>query len=245
MTDVFIILFAAHLVGDFYCQSKGLSLKKTNQYRYVLLHGLYYAIAALVFLVFQPTLAVLLLSLGFAGFHLIIDTGKFFILKSTKLKGINPGKFMYAGDQILHVASLVLLAAVLFDTLQVRPLFANFLMRYDWSMTTVVRLILLFLLIFKPANVTFRNLFGQLKPEDDLAKAEQDRRAGAVIGNMERLLIALLMLLGQYTAIGLVLTGKSIARYKKIAEEKSFAEYYLIGTFYSLIVVIGPFMILC
>jgi hypothetical protein len=57
-------------------------------------------------------------------------------------------------------------------------------------------------------------------------------------------LIALLLLVGQYTVIGLVITGKSIARYKKIADEKDFAEYYLIGTFYSILAVLVPFLIL-
>lgn len=32
------------------------------------------------------------------------------------------------------------------------------------------------------------------------------------------------------SAIGLVLTAKSIARYGRISKEKNFAEYYLLGT---------------
>ena len=38
-----------------------------------------------------------------------------------------------------------------------------------------------------------------------------------------------------YATIGLVLAGKTIARYKRL-EEKNFAEYFLIGTFTSMIV---------
>ena len=42
--------------------------------------------------------------------------------------------------------------------------------------------------------------------------------------------------LGQYSALGLVLTAKSIARYDKITKDPDFAEYYLLGTLMSVIV---------
>ena len=44
--------------------------------------------------------------------------------------------------------------------------------------------------------------------------------------------------MNQYSAIGLVLTAKSIARYDKIAKEPDFAEYYLLGTLLSTVAVI-------
>ena len=40
----------------------------------------------------------------------------------------------------------------------------------------------------------------------------------------------------QYSAVGLVLTAKSIARYDKISKDKDFAEYYLLGTLISTLV---------
>ena len=39
----------------------------------------------------------------------------------------------------------------------------------------------------------------------------------------------------QYSAVGLVLTAKSIARYDRISKDQSFAEYYLLGTLLSTI----------
>ena len=45
----------------------------------------------------------------------------------------------------------------------------------------------------------------------------------------------------QFSAIGLVLTAKSVARYNKIAEDKDFAEYYLLGTLLSTVLVIVMF----
>jgi hypothetical protein len=62
--------------------------------------------------------------------------------------------------------------------------------------------------------------------------------AGAVIGTLERALVLTLVLTSQYTAIGLALTAKSIARYKEL-EDRRFAEYYLIGTLASILFAIG------
>ena len=68
-------------------------------------------------------------------------------------------------------------------------------------------------------------------------------RAGRVIGILERWLIMVLMLSGQYAGIGFVLTAKSIARFKNFDQEQ-FAEYYLMGTLYSALFAIGLSLIL-
>lgn len=60
------------------------------------------------------------------------------------------------------------------------------------------------------------------------------RGAGAIIGFLERALVLTFVLLNQYTAIGLVLTAKSIARYKEL-EDRRFAEYFIIGTLGSML----------
>ena len=58
--------------------------------------------------------------------------------------------------------------------------------------------------------------------------------AGALIGFLERALTLTLVLADEYTAIALVLTAKSIARYKELQDQK-FAEYYLVGTMTSIL----------
>ena len=39
-------------------------------------------------------------------------------------------------------------------------------------------------------------------------------------------------------------TAKSIARYKKIADDPEFSEYYLLGTLLSAMLVIGTYMVI-
>ncbi|MCX6640429.1 MAG: hypothetical protein NTW14_08120 [bacterium] len=60
------------------------------------------------------------------------------------------------------------------------------------------------------------------------------RGAGAIIGILERALVLTFVLINQYTAIGLVLTAKTIARYKEL-DDRQFAEYYLVGTLTSVL----------
>ena len=58
--------------------------------------------------------------------------------------------------------------------------------------------------------------------------------AGAVIGVLERIFTLTFVLIGQHTALALIFTAKSIARFEELKNRK-FAEYYLIGTLSSLL----------
>jgi len=60
------------------------------------------------------------------------------------------------------------------------------------------------------------------------------KRAGAIIGVLERMLVLTLVLLGQYAAIALIFAAKSIARFEEL-KDREFAEYYLIGTLSSIL----------
>lgn len=61
---------------------------------------------------------------------------------------------------------------------------------------------------------------------------------GAYIGVIERVIIASLVALQQYSAVGFVFAAKSIARFKRMEESQEFAEYYLIGTLTSFVIAI-------
>lgn len=68
------------------------------------------------------------------------------------------------------------------------------------------------------------------------------KHAGAIIGVLERIFTLTLVLIGQYTAIALILTAKSITRFNEL-KKRDFAEYYLIGTLSSILfsILIGIF----
>ena len=82
------------------------------------------------------------------------------------------------------------------------------------------------------------------KTEENEEIKENIKGAGEIIGYMERLLMAIFFCLGQYTAVGFIIAAKSIARYDKISKKGAFAEYYLIGTLYSVLVTLLAFALL-
>lgn len=70
------------------------------------------------------------------------------------------------------------------------------------------------------------------------------KKTGAIIGFLERVIILLFINIGQFSAIGLILTAKSIARYEMISKNQQFSEYYLIGTLTSFLSAILAYCIL-
>ncbi|WP_430790672.1 DUF3307 domain-containing protein [Virgibacillus flavescens] len=61
---------------------------------------------------------------------------------------------------------------------------------------------------------------------------------GKYIGIFERILIAVFIVINQYSGLALLIAMKTLARFKQF-EDKDFAEYYLIGTLLSLIMGVG------
>jgi len=68
------------------------------------------------------------------------------------------------------------------------------------------------------------------------------KRAGAIIGILERIFTLTLVLIDQYASVALIFTAKSITRFEDLKNRK-FAEYYLIGTLSSILfsVLVGIF----
>ncbi len=74
--------------------------------------------------------------------------------------------------------------------------------------------------------------------------SNDEKKAGGFIGFLERFIIVIFLAINQYSAIGLILTAKSIARYDKISKDQTFAEYYLLGTLLSAIIAIIAYFLI-
>ena len=83
--------------------------------------------------------------------------------------------------------------------------------------------------IFKAANIKVN------KGNDDDNTGDLPN-AGKLIGNVERFLSLLFVLLGQYEAVGFIIAAKSILRFAEGDKAKS--EYVLIGTLLSFSIAI-------
>ncbi len=97
-----------------------------------------------------------------------------------------------------------------------------------------------FVFLGSPSNHIVRCMLGKdtgLIPQDDDTYPDPATiRAGRAIGTLERWIMAIFLALGQYSAMGLTLTAKSIVRFSKIEKDPAFAEYYLLGTLYSMLI---------
>lgn len=98
------------------------------------------------------------------------------------------------------------------------------------------------LLCMNEANMLVRIVIErlELKPESKQVKNDtwqpigNEYKRGRVIGMLERLTLFFLILEGQYSALGFVIAAKTMARFKNL-EDRDFAEYFLVGTFLSLV----------
>jgi len=73
--------------------------------------------------------------------------------------------------------------------------------------------------------------------------SDSEKKIGLKIGLIERFLVIVFVAVGQYGALGLILAGKSLARYEDL-KDKAFAEYYLLGTLLSFLFgVIGGLLV--
>ena len=129
---------------------------------------------------------------------------------------------------------------------------------YGVPTRTILQWLLLIILMHSPANTTMKIAFEKFQVPDKkvywLQSFLDDKTgnhitatipgAGALIGTMERLITCLLMDLGQYALIGLIFTSKSVARFDRISKDQAFAEYYLLGTLYSVLFVIIAYRII-
>ena len=148
---------------------------------------------------------------------------------------------IYIIDQIIHVITIYILCYVIardIKSIDVLEVFKTITV----PKAEILRITLMFLLILKPINVTFKKILNNIKPVGNEIDHKEDKNNGQLVGCLERMLVLILLLVGQYTAIGLVFTAKSISRYDKIAKNKQFAEYYLIGTLFSLLSTIIIFL---
>ncbi|MFA6540794.1 MAG: hypothetical protein WCT99_04265 [Bacteroidota bacterium] len=74
---------------------------------------------------------------------------------------------------------------------------------------------------------------GRKTTEEAEALDREEERTGEVLGILERWLILIFVLAGNYGAVAFVFAAKSVARFS-VLDDKDFAEYYLLGTLLSV-----------
>lgn len=221
MCRLLILQLLAHIVSDFYLQTEESCKDKANnafKSKHLYIHALITFVCAWLF---SLNVGYWWAALIIAVLHLIIDG-----LKSVckKLKGA------FFIDQLLHLA--VIVATVLFYNKLSAVTLPTWL-----SETKVLLWIVAFVFCLRPANFIIKNIFKDAKISvPDGGEENSLPNAGRIIGNVERLLTLIFVMMGQYEAIGFLLAAKSLLRFRETDTVKS--EYVLVGTLLSFAIAI-------
>lgn len=238
--EILMILLFAHILSDFYFQTESMAEKKENSFKYIVIHSIVYGLITsitvkLICKNFQNKyLWIIIIS------HFIIDAVKFFLKKNRVIKKYE--KYIFIIDQAIHIAILMIVTYFMVksnNSYRYNLVIQDMLNVMGISIQSIIILLVQILLVHKPANIFIVNIMQSYKPIDkENDSSENTKKAGRVIGTLERIIMLFFLLIKQYSSVGLVLTAKSIARYNKISEDKEFAEYYLLGTLLSTICVL-------
>lgn len=211
-------LIVAHLLTDFILQPKSwIDDRNKNHFASgkLYLHGLVTGTVALIFagLSYWPVALIILVT------HILID-----VWKSYQRESIT----YFIIDQVMHF--LVIVACWFFLFIPKHQLTGFFndiaIDKRLWILVTAT------IFLTTPAGI----LIGQLTRgwREQIANPESLANAGKWIGIIERMIVFIFVLLGEYAAISLLIAAKGIIRFNEKDRPEVKTEYLVIGTLMSI-----------
>ena len=242
-------LIIAHILGDFYlqtkksCENKFLySAKGKSLWLHSLIMGVLSWIAIWDFRGWW-------LALGIMIIHFLTDWLKSYIqVKWNIFKIENPEHvklvdgtnkrhdlWVFLIDQILHIGVIILFANIWLAANNDWQQF-GWLQEFAVSHPLRAKTIVAMLLALKPANILILLLLGACKVTITPTENEEhgNFHSGELIGWLERGLMLLFVVMSQYEAIGFLIAAKSILRFNEASSGSEKSEYVLTGTLLSL-----------
>jgi hypothetical protein len=209
MFETFTALLLAHALADFSFQSNWM-VRHKHQAKAMVAHG---AVVGLTLIVCLGSLHLSLLWLTLL--HMAIDYAK------TRAGKTGASLTAFLADQAAHLVSIVALATWLPNLWQ-SGIWTNTAAQIPAVMALIAGGIIAIRaggfaigLLMQPfANHTPEGLPG----------------GGRLIGQLERGLIFVMVLLGQPEAVGLLIAAKSILRFGTVKDDRAASEYVIIGT---------------
>lgn len=247
-SNIIVLLLIVHVLGDFYLQSEKLAKAKRICFSALLKHIALFIIPVAIISILFWSKAIILCLIIMTITHFIIDCFKFIFEKntysdSTRVKEFeksSKSSYLYAIDQLIHLLVIIILSYFFSKSGESLKVLSILEFNID-KVFIILKFFLMYSLVLKPVNISFSKLYAHLKPTDSLESEtscqsrNSELNTGSMIGNLERLLVLTLLMCNQYSAIGLIFAAKSITRFSKISESQSFAEYYLLGTLFSIL----------
>jgi hypothetical protein len=230
-----LTVLLAHLLGDFPLQTSSMIRGKQRGIPAYIAHGAVHLLI-LVLCVAAFVSPRLLISDWFwiAAFvyvvaHLGIDGAKQRLISADRMTDSAP---LFILDQLFHLGTIFALAWFM-----IRPSWASVSAQFSWSAATgdkVLEAGIVYVAVIFAGGYLIRYFTRNLAAgiEKPGETAEEVKNAGMYIGWLERFLVMTAIMVQAPTMVGLILTGKSIARFPEFKER--FAEYFLIGTLLSI-----------
>lgn len=240
---LYSLLILAHILSDFTLQTNNTSKNKRNSNFFLLKHGIIVFVISYILTIYYFSLSHLLMILLLSILHVGIDYAK--IRFTDKIDNYNLELFIF--DQLLHFFVIFIITPFFNPVLNLELLaFFKELSNFYSALKALTEAKISFLIItlsviifnFKAATILVRETLSKYKSN---ISSEGDK--GEAIGNLERLLIIVFIVFEYYSLIGLMFTAKSLIRFKEIEvkaeKDSAFVEYYLIGSFISILIAIS------
>lgn len=213
---LFLKLFLAHIIGDFFLQPQKWVLDKEQKKLKSPKLYLHIAIHTIILLLLLWDLSLWRIVLIITVSHFIIDAIKLLIQKK-KTK-----RLLFFIDQLLHIIVLVICYVILTET---KINIEKIITQNNLLLLTC----LLFLTI--PSAIIMRTIFSKWNISELTENNESLKDAGKYIGVLERILVFVFIIVGHWEAVGFLITAKSVFRFGNLKESKhrKLTEYILIA----------------
>ena len=234
---IFLAFLLAHLLADFPLQSEAVATGKREgaKLSYAKHAAIHLLVLLLLLRLFTDVSLVasttLLLIVAYLVVHIAIDASKTWLVRSCE---VCDSTGLFLSDQAIHLATIL---AITWAFARFR--WSDIEVAAKWTEARQLQVLLvavLYVVVIFGGGYLVRYLTRSLTlqlPRTEGDNPEELRNAGLYIGWLERFLILTAVLVQSPALIGLILTGKSIARLPELKGPR-FAEYFLIGTFLSI-----------
>ncbi|HEX4758681.1 MAG TPA: DUF3307 domain-containing protein [Terracidiphilus sp.] len=244
MQLTFMALLLAHLLSDFLLQPQWIFHNKAKRIWPLICHGLiHYGLAWACLLFFAPatwqSIFSQIIILGYVAVHLIIDRLKHRLIAG---KPSRDNWRVFLSDQALHILALTIATAILTQSSATEII--HFLQPSQSDKTHLLEAAIIYIAVVFGGGYLIRYLTKGLQIRAHTAAPEMLKNAGLYVGWLERFMMITAIAMQSPALVGLILTGKSIARFPEFKEPR-FAEYFLIGTLLSIsLSVVGGLVLL-
>jgi hypothetical protein len=237
-------LLLAHLLGDFPLQLQWIACNKGRHLWPLICHGVtHYCLAWICLLLFAPlpvfTVSSQIAVVVYVAIHLLIDKLKHGIIE--RKPSLDNWK-TFLSDQALHVLALLIVAAIL--TRSSVTALVQAMQLSPSAKTHLLEAATIYVAVVFGGGYLIRYLTKGFAVNDHTRASSKLKNAGLYVGWLERFLVITAIAIQSPVLVGLIMTGKSIARFPEFKEPR-FAEYFLIGTLLSVsLAVLGGILLL-